>query len=198
MKRYNSVDEYFLDQEEKQEILLVLRDILNQTELTETLKWSMPTYTFKNKNIAGIGSFKKYVGLWFFQGALLSDPKKVLVNAQEGKTKAMRQWHFSDIEEIDEKAIKEYVAEAIINQKEGREIKPSRAKVKTISVPQLLQSALDEDLEAKSLFEAMTLYKQKEYTEYIESAKREATKMSRLAKILPMIKMGKGLNDKYR
>ena len=40
----------------------------------------------------------------------------------------------------------------------------------------------------------------REYTraEYISDAKRDETKVKRLAKIMPMIQEGKGLNDKYR
>ncbi|WP_325262934.1 YdeI/OmpD-associated family protein, partial [Flavobacterium sp.] len=41
-------------------------------------------------------------------------------------------------------------------------------------------------------------YKQKEFIEYIESAKREETKLTRIEKIKPMILDNIGLNDKYR
>jgi uncharacterized protein YdeI (YjbR/CyaY-like superfamily) len=43
------------------------------------------------KNLLGIGAFKNHFGLWFFQGSLLKQNTKLLVNAQEGKTQAMRQ-----------------------------------------------------------------------------------------------------------
>ena len=38
---------------------------------------------------------RDYVGLWFYQGALLSDPQQVLINAQTGRTKASRQWRYT-------------------------------------------------------------------------------------------------------
>ena len=40
--------------------------------------------------------------------------------------------------------------------------------------------------------------KQREYSEYIIEAKREETKQKRVEKIIPMIKIGAGLNDKYK
>ena len=40
--------------------------------------------------------------------------------------------------------------------------------------------------------------KQREYCDYIESAKKEATKLTRLEKIKPLIIEGKGLHDKYK
>jgi uncharacterized protein YdeI (YjbR/CyaY-like superfamily) len=44
----------------------------------------------------------------------------------------------------------------------------------------------------------MTPGKQREYCEYISEAKRDATKLKRLEKIIPMIIEGVGLNDKYK
>jgi uncharacterized protein YdeI (YjbR/CyaY-like superfamily) len=80
--------------------LEILRLVMLDAGLEENFKWSSPTYTLQGKNIAAIGATKNYLGIWFFQGGLLTDPRQVLVNAQEGKTKAMRQWRFKDTQEI--------------------------------------------------------------------------------------------------
>ncbi len=69
--------------------------------MKETIKWGAPVYTLDYKNIVGLGAFKSYVGLWFFQGALLNDEKKKLINAQEDKTKALRQWRFNSVKKIE-------------------------------------------------------------------------------------------------
>lgn len=84
----------------KQELTL-LRSVFTNLPLEETIKWGAPTYVFKGKNIVGLAAFKKYCGLWFFQGVLLEDKQKKLINAQEGKTKAMLQWRFYTKDEID-------------------------------------------------------------------------------------------------
>lgn len=47
-------------------------------------------------------------------------------------------------------------------------------------------------------FKALTSGKQREYAGHIAEAKREATKLTRLQKVLPMIREDKGLHDKYR
>ena len=143
-----------------------------------------------------MGAFKSYVGLWFFQGALLADKESVLVSAQEGKTKALRQWRFTSKREIDARRIKAYVKEAIDLQKQGLEIKADRSK--TVEVPKQLKQALKRNKNAHSCFGQLAKGKQREYADYIADAKREETKMKRLEKILPMIEAGKGLNDKYR
>jgi len=65
-------------------------------------------------------------------------------------------------------------------------------------VPALLKNALGKDKHAKDAFNDLTLGRQREYADYISSAKREDTQLKRLDKVLPMIARGMGLNDKYR
>ena len=195
MKKIYSVEEY-LETSDWSEQLKMLRRIVLKTELVETVKWSIPTYTINGKNVLGFAGYKNYFGLWFFQGVFLKDEAQVLINASEEKTKGMRQWRFTSIDELNEPLILKYLNEAIDNQKLGKEIIIDRKK-KTV-VPPELQNALDKDASLKACFDSLTPFKQREYCEYIETAKREATKISRLEKIFPMITKGIGLHDKYR
>lgn len=89
-----------------------LRGIISKTGLQETVKWGGPVFTIQNKNVVGIAGFKHFFTIWFFKGAQLKDPAGVLINAQEGTTKMMRQWRFRSKEEIDELLIIEYIREA--------------------------------------------------------------------------------------
>ena len=193
----SKADSYFEKEQPYKSEIAVLREIALSTELEETVKWEAPVYTVNNKNVMGIMAFKSHYGLWFFNGVCMSDPENVLENAQEGKTKAMRHWKFYSGDAIDKSLIRDYMLEAIENQKRGLELKPERKKTET-SIPELLQNALDSNPEFKSNFERLTPYKQREYCEYIDSAKQEKTKTTRLEKILPMIAEGIGINDKYR
>ena len=189
-------DAYFeKDQAFKEEIAL-LREVVLSTELEENVKWGSPVYTLDNKNVLGIMAFKSHFGLWFFNGVYLSDPENILENAQEGKTRAMRHWKFYANDKIDKGLVLEYVREAIENQRKGLAIKPERKK--SLAVPHLLEDAFRKSPSLQEKFDGLTPYKQREYCEYIESAKQEKTKLSRLEKILPMIEQGLGINDKYR
>ena len=195
MKMAKTPEEYFSWNEEYRPLLEKLRSLLLSTELEEKMKWGIPTYCLQNKNIAGIGAFKNYAGLWFFNGSFLKDEAKVLINAQEGKTKGMRQWRFRSIEEIDEKLVLQYIAEAIQNQKDGKEIKPEK---KPLIIPVELKEALASDSQLVEAFDSMTLSCRREYAEHISEAKRPETKQKRLEKIKPMILKNVGLNDKYK
>ena len=196
MRRHETADQFFAAAKEWRAELLELRSILRSTALEETVKWGGPVYTFGGKNVAGIGGFKSYFGLWFFQGALLADKRKLLINAQEGKTKALRQMRFRSKGEIDRGLIEAYVGEAIALAERGVEIKPQRNK--PVEVPAELRAALRKRAAVRASFEAMTPGKRREYAEYVASAKRDDTKQKRIDKILPMIESGIGLNDKYR
>lgn len=172
-----------------------LRAIVLKTELVEAQKWGGEVYTLNNKNVIGIGGFKNYFALWFFNGVFLKDEANVLVNANEGVTKALRQWRFTDVAELDEKLILRYLNEAIANEKSGLSVKPEKKEAMHC---EFFQSALDNNKVLKTALEQLTPFKQKEYWEYMATAKQEKTKVTRLEKITPMILEGKGFNDKYR
>jgi uncharacterized protein YdeI (YjbR/CyaY-like superfamily) len=175
--------------------LEILKAIVNTTQLEEATKWGGIVYTFNNKNIVGLGGFKNYFTIWFFNGVFLRDDLNVLVNANEGVTKSLRQWRFTSKEEIDEKQILKYINEAIENEKLGKSI-PIEKKEKIVS--EFLDHQLSLNLDLKTAFEKFTASKQNEFLEYIESAKQEKTKITRFEKIKPMILENIGLNDKYR
>ncbi len=197
MQKYNSVSAYIEGQNRFGEELRILRGILTATELEETMKWGMPTYCLDNKNIIGVAAFKHHFCIWFHQGALIADHQNLLINAQKGKTRAMRQMRFEHIQDINPETVLDYVQQAIQNHKNGREIKVNRSP-KPVEVPIELKTHLDENNALKSSFSSLSQAKQRAYCEYISSAKREATKQSRLEKITPLILKGVGLNDQYR
>lgn len=197
MQKVYSVEEYIEEHGHFKDALNTLRDIINSTELEESIKWNAPVYSLNGKNVLSIGAFKNHCGIWFFNGVFLKDEQKLLANAQEGKTKAMRQMRFENTNDIDNKAVLSYVKEAIENQRLGKEIKPDRTKKETI-IPKELQQVLEDNTKLKTSFNALSNYKQREYCDYIAFAKREATKQTRLDKVIPMILEGVGLNDKYK
>jgi uncharacterized protein YdeI (YjbR/CyaY-like superfamily) len=179
------------------EELEFLKSIIAKTALIETTKWGGCVYVLDNKNVVGIGGFKNYFTIWFFNGVFLKDEKKVLVNAQEGVTKLLRQWRFTSKDDVDETLVLNYIQEAIENEKQGKIIKIPKVGAK-IEMPEIFQKELDLDTNLAEAFLKFSPYKQKEFLEYIVEAKREETKRSRIEKIKPMILENIGLNDKYR
>src|SRR5215831_4098106 len=75
-----------------------MRRVLAGFAMKEERKWGKPTFMVDGKNIVIIQGFKEYFALGFFQGALLKDPGKVLV--QLGQTHAGRVMKFKSAREI--------------------------------------------------------------------------------------------------
>lgn len=173
----------------------LLQSIILTTELVETVKWGAPVYTCNGKNVLGIGGFKNFFTIWFFNGVFLKDEKQILVNANEGVTKSLRQWRFFSIKDIDEKLILMYIREAIQNEKDGKIIKPQK---KETVISEILQKELNKNPELATAFATFSPSRQREFLEYVETAKREETKHLRIQKIIPMILQHIGLNDKYK
>jgi uncharacterized protein YdeI (YjbR/CyaY-like superfamily) len=113
MERFKTVDDYINSNVLWPDELRRLRKILLSTGLTEEVKWGGPCYTHNGKNVVGVGAFKSYFGLWFFKGAALKDEQNVLINAQPGKTKDLRQWRMTSPKDIKPSMIKRYVKEAM-------------------------------------------------------------------------------------
>ncbi len=90
-----------------------LRSIIVESGLKETTKWGGTVFTLNDKNIIGLAGFKNFFTIWFFKGVQMKDPQKVLINAQEGTTKSMRQWRFTAREQIDKELLLSYIKEAI-------------------------------------------------------------------------------------
>ena len=198
MERSEKVERYYNEEHHFLEAIRILRSLALKTGLEETYKWMFPTYTLSGKNVLSICRFKKHFGVWFFNGAFLKDKKQVLENAQKGKTKAMRHWKFYDIAAINNKNVLQYMREAIENEKNEMVLVPSKKKAIKKPVPQLLKVALIKNTNAAKAFEKLSFYSQNEYSEYIETAKQEKTKLLRLEKTLALITDGKGLNDRCR
>ena len=198
MERINSVAEYIEVNQRCKSALTLLREVILQAPVKECVKWNAPAYTFNGENIIGLAAFNEYVGLWFHQGAFLKDTAQVLFNANEGKTRGLRQWRFTKVEDIESnvQVIEAYVLEAIDNQKAGKKIKFIRGK--ELILPSELEEALKANAEFELAYKALSKSKQIEYADHISEAKQEKTKISRLQKIIPMIIRGEGLNDKYR
>ena len=195
MKDSEKIDQYIEKHSKWAKELKTLRTVLNKTNLVEEVKWGAPSYSINKSIVAGLGAFKNHYAIWFHQGVFLKDNHKKLLNAQEGKTKALRQWKFTEGDTIDTNIVLEYVIEAMENAKAGKKLKPQRKK-ETI-IPNLLNEAF-KNKKLKNSFNKLNPGKQREYCEHIGSAKREATQISRLDKVMPMILEGKGLYDKYK
>lgn len=171
-----------------------IKRVLRGLPMKEEVKWGRPTYTVDGKNIVILQDFKDYFALGFFQGALLKDPKKLLV--QLGRVQAGRVMKFTGAKDIaaKEATIKAYVREAIAVEKAGLRVEPR--KTSDIPVPSELTERFRKDPRFKRAFEALTPGRQRGYLYHFAAAKQSATRVARIEKAAPAIFDGRGFLER--
>ena len=174
--------------------IATMRRVLADLPMKEECKWGKATYTVDGKNIVILQDFKEYFALGFFQGALLKDSKKLLV--QLGQVQAGRVMKFTSAKEIKAKAatIKAYVREAIAVEKAGLRMKPK--KTSDFPVPKELSEEFRRDPRFKRAFEALTPGRQRGYLYHFAAAKKSATRTARIEKAMPAIFEGRGFLER--
>lgn len=188
------VDVFLIKAESWRKEFEKLRGILLECKLTEELKWGVPCYTLEKNNIVLMHGFKEYCALLFFKGALLKDPKGILIRQTENVQSA-RQIRFTDVREITKlkTVLKAYISEAIKVEESG--LKVNFKKSSEFAVPEEFLSKLDEVPGLKTAFDALTPGRQRGYLLHFSSAKQSKTRESRIEKCIRKILNGKGLDD---
>jgi uncharacterized protein YdeI (YjbR/CyaY-like superfamily) len=188
------VNFFFSDKSKWQKEYMLLRSIALECPVTEELKWGCPCYTTEGKNIVLIHGFKEYCALLFFKGAVMKDPKKILI-VQSENTQATRQIRFTNIKEIEQlkTTIKNYIKEAIELEKSG--VKVEFKKTAEYKMVEEFEQELKKNPKLKKAFESLTPGRQRAYLLFFSSAKQSTTRLARIKKCTPDILAGKGLND---
>ena len=195
MNRMNpKVDGLLRKTKKWQEEFETLRQIVLDSPLTEDVKWGQACYASDGRNIVLIHGFKEYCALLFFKGALLKDPKAILIQQTENVQSA-RQIRFTSVREIVamKPILKAYIQEAIEVEAAGLKVKLK--KTSDFKVPQEFQNQLDEKPALKKAFAALTPGRQRGYLFYFSAAKQSKTREARIEKCMPQILQGKGLDD---
>jgi uncharacterized protein YdeI (YjbR/CyaY-like superfamily) len=174
--------------------LAMLRQLVLASGLTEEIKWGVPVYTHKGKNIVTINALKESANIGFFKGVLLTDKHKLL--QQQGNLQSDRIIKFysnKDIEKASD-ALKAYIEEAIEIEESGKKVE---FKKNPEPIPEELLQSFEEDPAFKKAFFTLTPGRQRGYIIYFSQPKQSHTRIGRIAKYKEQIFSGLGLHDKY-
>ncbi|NHZ90458.1 hypothetical protein F2P45_15730 [Massilia sp. CCM 8733] len=173
----------------------LLRAIALDCGLTEELKWGQPCYVHEGANIVLIHGFKEYCALLFFKGALLKDPKGILVRQTENVQSA-RQIRFTATAQITRRraALKACIADAIAVERAGLTV--ARRETAEFPVPEEFQARLAQLPALRSAFDALTPGRQRAYLLHFGGARLARTRAARVEACIPLILDGMGLNDR--
>jgi uncharacterized protein YdeI (YjbR/CyaY-like superfamily) len=171
-----------------------LRELCLASGLNEELKWGQACYDLKGNNVVLIHGFKDYCALLFMKGALLKDPKGILVQ-QTKNVQSARQLRFTSLAGINKSkaAVKAYIKEAITVEKSGAKVQ--KKSVAQFDVPTEFQERLQADPKLAAAFKSLTPGRQKGYLLHFGAAKQSATRSARVEKNANRILKGLGLDD---
>ena len=171
-----------------------LRQLCLATGLDEALKWGQACYDFDGANVVLIHGFKGYCALLFMKGALLKDSQGLLVQ-QTRNVQAARQLRFTQLADIDERRanIEALLQDAIAVERSGAKVPMKTAA--QFEVPEEFSKRLAENSELAKAFHALSPGRQKAYLLHFAGAKQAKTREARVAKHVPRILDGLGLDD---
>lgn len=174
--------------------LALLRTILLDCGLEETYKWKQPCYTYNNKNLFIVSSYKDSCFISFFNGELLSDTEGILVKVGEN-SQSVKLAKFTNLKQIQElvPTLKAYIFEAIALHKS--EAKVDNKKNKELEFPAELTEFFKTNKKLEAAFLDLTPGRQRAYCLHFSGAKQAATRLSRIEKSTQRIMAGFGFND---
>jgi uncharacterized protein YdeI (YjbR/CyaY-like superfamily) len=177
------------------EEMALLRQIVLECGLTEELKWSVPVYTFEDKNVLIVSAFNENCVLSFLKGALLKDEKKILEKPGEN-TQSGRVVRFTDLQKVFEleTVLRDYIREAIEIEKSGEKVKFK--EISEHEIPAELEAKFAENPEFNAAFDRLTPGRKRSYYIHISQAKQSKTRIERVEKCTPKIFSGKGFFDR--
>jgi uncharacterized protein YdeI (YjbR/CyaY-like superfamily) len=186
--------DFFFGKGQWQDETRLLRELALGCGLNEELKWGCPCYTLEKKNVFLIHTFKEYCAVLFFKGALMKDPKGILIQQTEN-VQAARQARFTDTKEIVKlkSSLKTYMKEAVELEKSGKKVELK--KTTEFAMPDEFRTKLQSSPGLKKAFAALTPGRQRGYLLYFASAKQAKTREARVEKYIPKILDGFGLED---
>jgi len=176
-------------------ILKELRNTINKTDAVEEIKWHVPCYTYKGKNIFILSAFKDYVSIEFMKGKLFKDSQKKLIQRTEN-SQSSRYLKFETLEQAIEskQLLIDYIKEAIEIEDSGKKI--VLKKLEDYEIPSELTLEFKKDNKFAEAFEKLTPGRKRSYLLHFNGAKHSETKVNRILKSKDNIFKGKGFNER--
>ena len=195
MPRDPRIDAYIARQAAfAQPILSHLREAVHAAcpEAEETIKWSMPAFTYKGRQLAGMAAFKAHATFGLWRGA-------ELVEAKPGQANAMGQFgrltSVADLPPPEELAA--LIRKAMALNDAGTKPVRTKSTKPELEPPADLLAALAADDAARDTFAAFPPGCRREYVEWVVDAKRPETRAKRIAQAVEWMAQGKRRHWKY-
>lgn len=194
MPRDSRVDAYIAARAEfAQPILSWIRERVHAAcpEVAESVKWSMPAFTYQGRPLAHMAAFKAHATFGFWYRDAMATGKEGEAMGQYGRIESLEDLPAAE-------AFEAQVREAAGRIESGeRLMRTARPPKPEAEVPADLAEGLAGDPQAAATFEGFPPGARREYCEWVVEAKRPETRAKRVAEAVDWLREGKRRNWKY-
>ncbi len=170
-------------------ILERVREIIHRAlpDIEEGIKWGMPAFMLKGKNVAGMAAFKVHTSIMLTAddtagGGMGSYGKVASLDQLPSEKDLTRRLHF---------------ARDMLAKGKALRTVPERKPKAAAAMPQDFDAALREAPKARAFYDGLAPGQKREYLEWITEAKKDATRAKRLTTSIEWLSEGKRRNWKY-
>lgn len=198
MSRDKRVDAYIAKaQPFAKPILTHLRELVHTTcpDAVETMKWSVPFFDYLDDNLCQMAAFKAHCLFGFWKTPLLNDPKGILVKEGMGGFGKI-----TSLEDLpSDRVIIAFMKQAMkLNEQGIKKASLPKKEIKVPPTPADMTAAMKKNKAAKQHFDKFPPGAKRDYIDWLEEAKTEATRSKRLDTAIEWISEGKHRHWKYQ
>lgn len=175
-------------------VLIHIRRIVHKAcpDITETIKWSFPHFDHKG-TVCSMASFKQHCAFGFWKQSLMEQ------DAFPAEKTAMGSFgRITSVKDLPpDKVMIKLIQQAVELNEKGVKVVKTPVEKKELVIPKDLTAALSKNKTANATFDKFAYSHKKEYVQWIEEAKTEATRNKRLATAVEWLSEGKSRNWRY-
>ena len=167
-------------------------------EVVETIKWGFPHFEYRKSILCSMAAFRSHCAFGFWLGSMMPDRHGYL-HTGKGKTSTGNLGRITQKEDLPiEPIFREYILDAMQLIEKGVKLpaKP-KSQVTNLVIPEYFILELKQDAAVFDKFQSLSNSHKKEYIDWIDDAKTEATRQKRMATAIEWIGVGKSRNWKY-
>ena len=177
-----------------QPILRHIRAVVHRAcpEVEETIKWGMPSFTYKGRILAGMAAFKEHATFGFWRS-------KEVTGTDEAESAIGQFGRLTSIADLPD----DVSLEAMIRKAAGlidsgtKAPRPLKHPKPVLTLPDDLGAALAANKAAHATYDGFPPGQKREYVDWITEAKRPETRARRVAQAIEWMAEGKRRNWKY-
>lgn len=160
-----------------------------EPDLTESIKWNMLCFSGR-KLVCGISACQKHLGVTFFRGTELADPRSLFTPGGENNTN-IRGMRFTTLDDFDRGVFRDLLHAAVELDSEPSLPPLPKKKRKPFPMPDHFAKALAKNKVAANFFASLAPTYQREYIVWLTFVKLPETRERRLKETLAALTAGR-------